>query len=34
MLEHGVTVPLDFDAGRARHAVPNVDERITNLVRR
>lgn len=34
MLEHGVTVPPVFDAGRARHVVPNVDERITNLIRR
>lgn len=34
MLEHGVTVPLDFDAGRARHVVPDIDDRITTLIRR
>jgi len=34
MLEHGVTVPADFDAARVRHVVPDADERIAALVRR
>jgi hypothetical protein len=34
MLEHGVTVPAEFDAARVRHRVPHADERVAALIRR
>ncbi len=33
MLEHGMTVPPEFDAARVRHVVPDADDRIAALIR-